>query len=158
MQPVFTGKLSVKADVYSFGVVLLELLTGHRAIEKSKYGTEQNLVEWASPYLSDARKLYRIMDTRLEGQYPKKGAQAVSMLALQCIDHEPKLRPTMSEVLNSLEQLQDQNPASFPMQASQFKASNANPELPRRYPRSPLQQPAIVRSPLPSYKRSPLVQ
>ncbi|KAJ8476210.1 hypothetical protein OPV22_019937 [Ensete ventricosum] len=73
---IATGRLSVKSDVYSFGVVLLELLSGRRAVDKTKMGIEQNLVEWAIPYLCDKRKLYRIMDTRLEGQYPKKGAHA----------------------------------------------------------------------------------
>ncbi|KAG6503561.1 hypothetical protein ZIOFF_035877 [Zingiber officinale] len=103
---IATGRLSVKADVYSFGVVLLELLSGRRAVDKSKMGIEQNLVEWVIPFLGDRRKLYRIMDRSLEGQYPKKGTLAVSILALQCISDDPKLRPKMSDVLASLEQLQ----------------------------------------------------
>ncbi|CAL5418233.1 unnamed protein product [Camellia sinensis] len=69
---VATGRLSAKSDVYNFGVVLLELLSGHRAIDKSKAAVEQNLVDWAKPYLGDKRKLFRIMDTNLEGQYPKR--------------------------------------------------------------------------------------
>ncbi|KAF5939312.1 hypothetical protein HYC85_023571 [Camellia sinensis] len=66
------GRLSAKSDVYNFGVLLLELLSGHRAIDKSKAAVEQNLVDWAKPYLGDKRKLFRIMDTNLEGQYPKR--------------------------------------------------------------------------------------
>ncbi|KAJ4796494.1 Protein kinase superfamily protein [Rhynchospora pubera] len=102
---VATGHLSAKADVYNFGVVLLELLTGRRALDGNKIGIEQNLVDWAKPSLGNKRKLYRIMDSRLEGQYPKKEALAVSNLALLCISYEPKLRPKMSEVLKILEQL-----------------------------------------------------
>ncbi|KAJ3673783.1 hypothetical protein LUZ60_005775 [Juncus effusus] len=104
---IATGRLSTKADVYSFGVVLLELLTGRRALDRSRVGVEQNLVDWTNPYLRDKRKLYRIMDTRLGGQYPKKGAQAVSNLALQCICSEAKSRPQMSHVLAQLEKLVD---------------------------------------------------
>ncbi|RWW56831.1 hypothetical protein BHE74_00036420 [Ensete ventricosum] len=148
---MFTGRLSVKSDVYSFGVVLLELLSGRRAVDKTKMGIEQNLVEWAIPYLCDKRKLYRIMDTRLEGQYPKKGAHAVAMLALQCIEHETKLRPHMSDALASLEQLQDLKSAAFPLQADQYKPTCAISKSPTRHHHSPL-HPVAVRSPLPSYR------
>jgi hypothetical protein len=102
-----TGRLSVKADVYSFGVVLLELLTGRRALDRSKPVSEQNLVDWAKPYLGDKRFVFRIMDSRMGGQYPKKGAQAITSIALQCIRSEAKMRPKMSEVLVKLEELQD---------------------------------------------------
>ncbi|XP_047095570.1 probable serine/threonine-protein kinase PBL3 isoform X2 [Lolium rigidum] len=104
---IATGRLSVKADVYSFGVVLLELLTGRRALDKSKPTTEQHLVDWTKPYLGDKRRLYRIMDMKLGGQYPKKGAHAIAGLAQQCICIEAKMRPQMSEVLEKLEELQD---------------------------------------------------
>lgn len=43
-----TGQLTVKSDVYSFGVVLLELITGRRAIDTTRYTEEQNLVTWVS--------------------------------------------------------------------------------------------------------------
>ncbi|PKU86261.1 Protein kinase 2B, chloroplastic [Dendrobium catenatum] len=104
---IATGRLTARADVYSFGVVLLELLSGRRAFDKNKVGIEQNLVDWAKPYLGDKRKLFRIMDTKLEGQYPKKGAYTIANLALQCISHEAKQRPRMREVLASLQSLQD---------------------------------------------------
>ncbi|THU49606.1 hypothetical protein C4D60_Mb06t11300 [Musa balbisiana] len=130
---IATGRLSVKSDVYSFGVVLLELLSGRRAIDETKMGIEQNLVEWAIPYLCDKRKLYRIMDTRLEGQYPKKGAHAIATLALQCIEHETKLRPRMSDALASLEQLQDLKSAAFPLQADQYKPSSVISKSPTRH-------------------------
>ncbi|ESQ33043.1 hypothetical protein EUTSA_v10004126mg [Eutrema salsugineum] len=103
---VATGRLTAKSDVYSFGVVLLELLSGRRAVDKSKVGMEQSLVDWATPYLGDKRKLFRIMDTRLGGQYPQKGAYTAASLALQCLNPDAKLRPKMSEVLAKLDQLE----------------------------------------------------
>ncbi|XP_074274560.1 putative serine/threonine-protein kinase PBL3 [Silene latifolia] len=105
---VATGRLSAKSDVYSYGVVLLELLTGRRAVDKSKVTNEQNLTDWAKPYLGDRRKLFRIMDTKLEGQYPQKAAFKVASLAIQCLDPEPRSRPKMSEVLEELVNLQDE--------------------------------------------------
>lgn len=99
------GKLTAKCDVYSFGVVLLELLTGRRVMDKRKAGAEQNLIEWATPYLHDKKKLFRIMDTKLEGQYPRKAATIAATLALHCLHPEAKGRPDMSFVLSALEQL-----------------------------------------------------
>lgn len=103
---IATGRLTTKSDVYSFGVVLLELLTGRRAVDKEKVGVEQDLVEWTKPYLGDKRRLFRIMDTRLEGQYPQKAVYTAATLALQCLSVEPKARPRMCEVLITLEELQ----------------------------------------------------
>ncbi|KAK8502532.1 hypothetical protein V6N13_095603 [Hibiscus sabdariffa] len=101
---VATGHLTPKSDVYSFGVVLLELLSGRRAIDDERVGfSEETLVEWAKPFLIDNRKVLRIMDTRLGGQYSKKGAQVAAALALQCLHTDPKNRPSMADVLASLE-------------------------------------------------------
>nr|KYP56818.1 putative serine/threonine-protein kinase NAK [Cajanus cajan] len=110
---VATGHLTPRSDVYSFGVVLLELLTGRRAVEDDRPGfSEETLVDWAKPFLSDSRRVLRIMDTRLGGQYSKKGAQAAAALALQCLNTDPKFRPPMVEVLAALEGLNSTN--SFP--------------------------------------------
>lgn len=103
----FSGHLTAMSDVYSFGVVLLELLTGRRSVEKSSRKRQQNLAEWARPILNDPRKLSRIIDPRLEGQYSEMGAQKAASLAYQCLSHRPKQRPTMSAVVNILEPLKD---------------------------------------------------
>jgi interleukin-1 receptor-associated kinase 4 len=103
---VATGRITAKSDVYSFGVVLLELLSGRLTVDKTKVGVERNLVDWAIPYLGDKRKVFRIMDTKLGGQYPHKGACLTANTALQCLNQEPKLRPKMSDVLSTLEELE----------------------------------------------------
>lgn len=149
-----TGRLTAKSDVYSFGVVLLELLSGRRAVDKSKIGVEQNLVDWAKPYLGDKRKLFRIMDTKLEGQYPQKGAYIAATLALQCLSSEAKCRPKMSDVLATLEQLESPNGAGRISHSEQHKAHGALRKSPMRHHRSPL-NPAAGGSPLPSYRQSP---
>uniref|UniRef100_A0A6N2MK07 non-specific serine/threonine protein kinase n=1 Tax=Salix viminalis TaxID=40686 RepID=A0A6N2MK07_SALVM len=104
---IATGHLTAKSDVYSFGVVLLEMLSGRRAIDKNRPSGEHNLVEWAKPYLASKRKIFRILDNRLEGQYSMDVAYKAATLALRCLTTETKFRPTMDDVVTSLEQLQD---------------------------------------------------
>lgn len=107
--PSFPGHLTTMSDVYSFGVVLLELLTGKRSLDKSRRDGEHNLVEWLRPYLRDPKRVARVMDRRLEGEYPMKGAQIAALVAYKCLNHYPKPRPTMDDVVKILETLQDEN-------------------------------------------------
>uniref|UniRef100_A0A803LG15 Protein kinase domain-containing protein n=1 Tax=Chenopodium quinoa TaxID=63459 RepID=A0A803LG15_CHEQI len=103
---IATGHLYVKSDVYGFGVVIVELLTGLRALDANRPTNKQTLVDWIKPHLSDKRKLKGVMDTRLEGKYPSKAALATAELALSCLAHEPRARPSMQEVLESLVKIQ----------------------------------------------------
>ncbi|XP_009592152.1 putative serine/threonine-protein kinase PBL3 [Nicotiana tabacum] len=150
---VATGRLTSRSDVYSFGVVLLELLSGRRALDKTKVGVEQNLVDWAKPYLGDKRKLFRIMDTKLGGQYPQKGAYTAANLAWQCLSNEPKLRPRMSEVLASLEELQAPKGANNISRIEHRSTSSSVPVSPFRHRSSLSMTPSA--SPLQAYHKSP---
>ncbi|KAI3730909.1 hypothetical protein L1987_62089 [Smallanthus sonchifolius] len=102
-----TGHLTAKSDIYSFGVVLLEILSGKKAIDKNRPPGEQNLVEWAIPCLTNKRRIFRVLDPRLDGQYSLGRALKVAALALQCLSMEPKLRPSMDVVVSTLEELQN---------------------------------------------------
>ncbi|KAL5207030.1 hypothetical protein ABZP36_031465 [Zizania latifolia] len=64
-----------------------------------------NLVDWAKPYLVDRRKLPRLIDTRLEGQYSSKGAQRAAQLTLRCLAADHENRPSMREVVVVLEEI-----------------------------------------------------
>ncbi|MBA0751568.1 hypothetical protein Gogos_000483 [Gossypium gossypioides] len=135
---VATGHLYVKSDVYGFGVVLVEILTGLRALDPNRPSGQHNLSEWIKPYLSDRRKLKSIMDNRLEGKYPSKAAVRIAQLALKCLEPEPKYRPSMKEVVETLEQIE---------------SINDNPKEPRnrtarQTTRRHRQQPLHHRSPL----------
>ncbi|KAB1208022.1 Protein kinase 2B, chloroplastic [Morella rubra] len=152
---VATGRLTAKSDVYSFGVVLLELLSGRRAVDKTKVGVEQNLVEWAKPYLGDKRKLFRIMDTKLEGQYPQKGAYTAATLALQCLSTEAKVRPRMAEVLSTLEQLEASKNASRPSQSEHQTVAPSRKSPMRHHHHYSPRNLTPGASPLPSQHYSP---
>ncbi|PKU81805.1 probable serine/threonine-protein kinase PIX13 [Dendrobium catenatum] len=104
---IVTGHLYVKSDVYGFGVVLLELLSGQQALDPIRPAEQQNLVDWARPFLSDKKQLARLMDPKLEGKYPSKGALRAAQLTLRCLSQEPKKRPSMKEVVEILEGIKD---------------------------------------------------
>lgn len=99
--------MTAKSDVYSFGVVLLEMLSGRRAVDMNRPPGEHNLVEWSKPYLSNTRKLFKILDNRLEGQYTIEEAHKVASLALRCLSIDSKFRPVMTEVVTVIEQLHE---------------------------------------------------
>ncbi|CAH8269785.1 unnamed protein product [Arabidopsis lyrata] len=132
-----TGHLSAKSDVYSFGVVLLELLSGRRAIDKNQPVGEHNLVDWARPYLTNKRRLLRVMDPRLQGQYSLTRALKIAVLALDCISIDTKSRPTMNEIVKTLEELHIQKEAPKEQQNPQISIDiniNKSPQA-VNYPR-----------------------
>ncbi|KAJ4816565.1 Protein kinase superfamily protein [Rhynchospora pubera] len=102
---IMTGHLTAKSDVYSFGVVLLELLTGRRCVDRNRRTREQNLVDWARPYLKKPDKFHKIMDPNLEGSYSTKAAEKAALVAYLCLSSIPKPRPSMREVVDALEPL-----------------------------------------------------
>lgn len=99
------GHLTPRSDVYSFGVVLLELLTGRKSLDKLRPAREHNLTDWALPLIKEKKKLLNIIDPRLESDYPIKGVHRAAMLAYHCLNKNPKARPLMRDIVDSLEPL-----------------------------------------------------
>ncbi|XP_042392409.1 probable serine/threonine-protein kinase PBL16 [Zingiber officinale] len=102
---IMTGHLTAMSDVYSFGVVLLELLTGRKSLDKSRPTRKQTLTDWAAPLLTQKKKVLEIVDQRLGGDYPEKSVQKTAMLAHHCLNRNPKARPLMRDIVDSLEPL-----------------------------------------------------
>ncbi|KAJ6411887.1 hypothetical protein OIU84_005039 [Salix udensis] len=130
---IATGHLYVKSDVYGFGVVLLELLTGMKALDHNRPSLQQNLVEFARPSLSDKRKLRRIMDPTLEQKYPLKAAVLAAGLILQCLESDPRSRPSMEEVLVTLKKVDDAKDKSKDSKGSARKNSAERQEERHRH-------------------------
>ncbi|KAJ0900698.1 putative protein kinase RLK-Pelle-RLCK-VIIa-2 family [Helianthus annuus] len=102
---MITGHLYVKSDVYGFGVVMLEMMTGLRVVDPNRPPSQQNLVDWARPSLTDIKKLKGIMDPRLEQHYPSQGVIKAGELIRKCLDVNPNHRPSMEKVVASLEEI-----------------------------------------------------
>ncbi|XP_073313239.1 pto-interacting protein 1 [Primulina huaijiensis] len=104
-----TGQLSSKSDVYSFGVVLLELLTGRKPVDHTLPRTQQSLVTWATPKLSED-KVKQCVDARLNSEYPPKAVAKLAAVAALCVQYEADFRPNMSIVVKALQPLLNTRP------------------------------------------------
>ncbi|GFP99779.1 serine/threonine-protein kinase at5g01020 [Phtheirospermum japonicum] len=120
------GHLTARSDVYSFGVVLLELLTGRKSVDKTRPSKEQSLVDWARPKLNDKRKMLQIIDPRLESQYSVRAAQKACSLAYYCLSQNPKARPLMSDVVETLEPLQSSGGSGNEVSLSSSSSSSSS--------------------------------
>ncbi|KAH6765601.1 Protein kinase superfamily protein [Perilla frutescens var. hirtella] len=103
-----TGQLNFKSDIYSFGVVLLEILTGRRAIDYTRPGPEQNLVDWARPLFKNRKKFHEMADPTLEGRYPVRGLYQALAIGAMCIQEQPNMRPLIGDIVKALKYLASQ--------------------------------------------------
>ena len=94
--------------MYGFGVVVLEMLIGRRALDRSRPSREHNLVEWCRPLLNNNKKFLRILDARIDGQYSTKAMMRMANITYQCLSENPKGRPLMSQVVEILEGIYEQ--------------------------------------------------
>jgi len=62
-------------------------------------------MHWDKPLLSHHKKLNRVMDPGLQGEYLSRGALQAADLILGCLNDEHKSRPSMDEVVETLEQI-----------------------------------------------------
>lgn len=107
-----TGRLNAKSDIWSYGVLLYELVTGRRPIDTHRPRSEQKLLEWVKPYISDTNRLRMIVDPRLEGHYNIKSVAKLVTVANRCLSRMPKARPRMGEVLDMVQKVVDVDAAA----------------------------------------------
>ncbi|KAK6923231.1 Malectin-like domain [Dillenia turbinata] len=97
-----TQHLSAKSDVFSFGVVLLEIISGREPLNIHRPRNEWSLVEWAKPFIRDAR-IDDIVDPSIKGGYHSEAMWRVVEVALACIEPFSVYRPCMSDIVRELE-------------------------------------------------------
>ncbi|MCD7469909.1 hypothetical protein HAX54_009325 [Datura stramonium] len=94
-----TGIASKKNDIYSFGVIILELISGFEA-HSSDNG--ERLISKAGTILRDSSKVAEMVDPKLNGAYDLEEAKAMASLAGFCLGDSPSLRPSASEILDTI--------------------------------------------------------
>ncbi|XP_074587036.1 LRR receptor-like serine/threonine-protein kinase FEI 1 [Curcuma longa] len=96
------GLATHKSDVYSFGVMLLELVTGKRPTDPSFVRRGLNIVGWLNT-LTEESRLDEIVDQKC-GNIDAEAVEAILDIAAMCTDANPDNRPSMSRVLQMLEE------------------------------------------------------
>ncbi|CAI5516548.1 unnamed protein product [Closterium sp. Naga37s-1] len=87
-----------------FGVLLLELLTGRQPVDVTASTFQgQSLVEWAWQQTIGAETIKEILDPQLNNVYNADEALCMWRVALDCVNHIAKKRPTMDKVAKLLQ-------------------------------------------------------
>ncbi|XP_031272310.1 G-type lectin S-receptor-like serine/threonine-protein kinase At5g35370 [Pistacia vera] len=110
-----------KTDVYSYGMVLLEIVRGRKncSLQTHRSSTEKDrrdattrsspLDSWSVYFpllaleMHEQRRYLELADPRLEGQVRREEVEKLVRVALLCVQEEPMLRPSMSNVVSMLE-------------------------------------------------------
>ena len=109
---VFNLPITSKVDVYNYGIVVLEMVTGKdpsrsvHAIDDGGVAEHKRLVTWVREKMNKAAAntslLEEIIDPMLESKYDISEKKALVQVALQCVEEDKDVRPTMSQVVEML--------------------------------------------------------
>ncbi|XP_048595361.1 LOW QUALITY PROTEIN: probable serine/threonine-protein kinase PIX13 [Brassica napus] len=87
---ILSGKLDMSGDVYSFGAILLQMLTGLKM--------RRIILE----IRNDNESIAKMIDPDLENSYPIQEGIRMCEIIKQCLEEDPKNRPSMQQVLDNL--------------------------------------------------------
>jgi serine/threonine protein kinase len=94
------GRISNKADVYSFGMLVLEMVSGRRNSDPwIENKNEVYIPEWIYEKVINDQELALTLDTTQE---EKEKVKQLAIVALWCIQWNPRNRPSMTKVVNML--------------------------------------------------------
>ncbi|KAL5542588.1 hypothetical protein UlMin_010298 [Ulmus minor] len=96
-----SGEVTTKADIYSFGVVILELVSGHMAVDFRR--PEVLLVNRVHEFGVRKRPMEELADVNLDGDYNHKELIRLVQLGIQCTSSNPQSRPSTSQIVSILD-------------------------------------------------------
>ncbi|GMY34370.1 lysM domain receptor-like kinase 3 [Fagus crenata] len=110
------GLATTKSDVYAYGVVLFEIISGKEAIIRTEGMMMKNPERRSlasimlaalrnSPDSMNMSSMKDYIDPNMMDLYPHDCLFKLAMLAKQCVDEDPILRPDMKQVVISLSQI-----------------------------------------------------
>ncbi|KAL4583809.1 hypothetical protein LXL04_008393 [Taraxacum kok-saghyz] len=109
------GLATTKSDVYAFGVILFELISGKEAITRTEAVTKNSERRSLASIMLGALKnspdsmsmsgLKDHIDPNLLDLFPHDCVFKMAMVAKQCVEDDPILRPDMKQVVISLSQI-----------------------------------------------------
>ncbi|XP_071723730.1 LEAF RUST 10 DISEASE-RESISTANCEUS RECEPTOR-LIKE PROTEIN KINASE-like 1.2 [Rutidosis leptorrhynchoides] len=102
-------QLTDKSDVFSFGVVLIELISSLPAVDIARHRHEINLSAMAINRIQN-RELHKLVDASLGFESDPEIRRMITDIAecaFQCLQNEKDMRPSMSEVLETLERIKN---------------------------------------------------
>ncbi|XP_068643863.1 probably inactive leucine-rich repeat receptor-like protein kinase At5g06940 [Aristolochia californica] len=97
-------KATEQMDVYSFGVVLLELITG-RAADRPDCDKPMDIAKWVRSKINIDNGFVQILDPKISNSSQENMLEALQ-IALRCISVMPEKRPTIYEVIRSLQSIE----------------------------------------------------
>ncbi|CAN1192599.1 Serine/threonine-protein kinase BSK1 [Linum perenne] len=120
-----TGRVTPESVTYSFGTVLLDLLSG-------KHIPPSHALD-----MIRGKNIILLMDSHLEGNFSTEEATTVVGLASQCLQYEPRERPSTKELVSTLSPLQSKPDVPSYVMLGITKKQEEAPPAPQR-PRSPM--------------------
>ncbi|WOG85207.1 hypothetical protein DCAR_0104395 [Daucus carota subsp. sativus] len=127
------GQFSIKSDVYSFGVLLIEIVSGVKNRLFSHPDHSLNLLGHAWMSYKEDKLLQLVDEVILESSNHTEVFRAIQ-IGLLCVQHQPKDRPVMSQVvlmLSSNMKLPHPKQPGFFMERCLIEAENvlSNPKF-----------------------------
>lgn len=106
--------ITAKADVYSYGMMLFEIISGKRNAEHSDDGKVGFFPTWAASKITDGGEIVSLLDYKLGGDANLEELARACRVACWCIQDDESHRPSMGQVVQTLEGLLEVNPPPIP--------------------------------------------